>query len=59
MIGAFNINTEKNINSTTLGVIKNSYDAYLKHFNTKDSFMISFESDNEIYYHMYKDVKTI
>ena len=59
MIGAFNINTEKNINSSTIGVIKNSYDAYLKHFNTRDSFINSFEIDNEIYYHMYKDVKTI
>ena len=59
MIGAFNINIEKNIKSLTLGIIKNSYDAYLQHFNTNDSFMNSFEIDNETYYHMYKDVKSM
>ena len=59
MIGAFNINIEKNVTSSTLGVIKGCYDAYLNHFDTKDSFINSFEIDNDIYYHMYKDVKTL
>ena len=59
MIGAFNINIEKNVTSSTLGVIKGCYDAYLNHFNTKDSFINSFAIDNDIYYHMYKDVKTL
>ena len=41
MIGAFNINIEKNVTSSTLGVIKDCYDAYLNDFNTKDSFIDS------------------
>ena len=40
MIGAFNINIEKNVTSSTLGVIKGCYDAYLNHFDTKDSLLI-------------------
>ena len=59
MIGAFNINIEKNVTSSTLGIIKGCYDAYLNHFNTKDSFINSFAIDNDIYYHIYKDVKTL
>ncbi len=59
MIGAFNINVDKNINSSTLGVIKNCYDAYLEHLNSPNTFINCFEINDEKYYHMYKDIKTL
>ncbi len=59
MIGAFNINVDKNLNSTTLGVIKNCYNAYLDHITSPNSLINCFEIDNEKYYHIYKDIKTV
>jgi hypothetical protein len=59
MIGAFNINVDKNLISSTLGVIKNCYNAYLEHLNSPNAFMNCFEIDDEKYYHMYKDIKTM
>ena len=59
MIGAFNINIDKNVNSKTLGVIKGGYNAYLKHFQNENSFLNSFEINGTTYYHMFKDVKSV
>ena len=59
MIGAFNINLDKHVNSKTIGVVKGAYKAYLKHFDNDNSFLNSFEINGETYYHMYKDVKSV
>ena len=59
MIGAFNVNVEKNIKSKTIGIVEKSYDAYTKYFNrdNNNNFIYTFDIDGKPYYHMFEDVK--
>ena len=58
MIGNFNYNIEKNKISKTLGIVKNSYDAYYDYFSLNDNkaFIYAFDCNGENLYHIYKDI---
>lgn len=59
MIGAFNVNIDKNIKSKTIGIVEKSYDSYTTYFNknNNNNFIYTFDIDGKNYYHMFEDVK--
>ena len=59
MIGAFNVNVEKNIKSKTIGIVEKSIEAYKTYFNNdnNNNFIYTFDIDGKPYYHMFEDVK--
>lgn len=59
MIGAFNININRNIYNKTIGIVKGSCDAYRHYFDglNSDRFMNCFEIEGEKYYHMFENIK--
>jgi energy-coupling factor transporter ATP-binding protein EcfA2 len=56
-IGCFNLNTNKNTFTKTLGIVKKSFDAYNYLFcNNDKTFINSFNIGDDVYYHMYEDI---
>jgi hypothetical protein len=53
MIGAFNINLQKNVKWTTKCIVRNINEAFERFINNAGSFIKTFEIKDETYYHVF------